>query len=131
MTHDILKEARTRALEQKKKKVLAEPKAMAAPKKPAAPKLPIPAENRAATVPPPPRMNLSADSNLSEDLKAFERDLCEGSGEEESQESNSAASATSEVVYVAETSSGMNTENFFKGNFKKGNFPSENFGRKI
>ena len=90
-----MREARTRALELKKKKTtqkLPVPVPKKTSEKMAAPK--------PATMAPPPKMNFSSDSNLSEDLREFERDLCSESDQEgQRDESNG-------TIYVQETSSG-------------------------
>lgn len=92
-----MREARTRALELKKMKTAQNKEQKSEPKeKDGANKKAEAAENA-----PPPKMNLSAESNLSEDLQEFEKDLC---GEYDAEDERNGSSGT---IYVQETSSGM------------------------
>ena len=99
LTSDLMREARTRALELKKKKVAAKPQ-MQAPKKAPEKKVEPKTMKKAITAEPPPKINLSSDSNLSEDLKAFERDLISESDHEDQRNESTG------TIYVQETSSG-------------------------
>ena len=94
-----MREARTKALELKKKKVVTKP-LMQAPKKMAEKKADQKTMKKTTTTEPPPKINLSSDSNLSEDLKAFERDLINESDQEDQR------NGSAETIYVQETSSG-------------------------
>ena len=94
-----MREARTRALELKKKKVAEKPP-MQAPKKMPEKKIEPKTMKKATMSEPPPRINLSSDSNLSEDLKAFERDLISESDQEDQRNESTG------TIYVQETSSG-------------------------
>lgn len=90
LTSDLLREARTRALELKKKKATA---AMTTTKK----SMEGRDQLRNGV---PPKMNLSSESNMSDDLKAFEKDLI---NESDSEDAPNTSAGTS---YVPETTSG-------------------------
>ena len=95
LTSDLLREARTRALEMKKKKLTPAETAVKANKP--TEKKSVPKRNEAPEVAPPAKINFSSESNLSEELQEFKEDLINGTDTQ-----NNSASTS----YVPETSSG-------------------------